>query len=194
MQSVQAGLPCSESLAVLAQPLANGCPLDPRLAASLYHALSQRVAVLSIASSPGRVCLAGESLDWIIGGPSVVGAIELRFDVGIGFAGEFELATGEPLNMRQFWQGSTSGPSSTGDTALGFLGGLGPCVDTALQAGAPGAKLTDSGMGRCVFALCEEARAEAIVPALKNLPVQSCICSFTALGTARHLVPPLEFQ
>ena len=30
------------------------------------------------ASSPGRVCLAGESLDWMIGGPSVTAAIPLR--------------------------------------------------------------------------------------------------------------------
>lgn len=31
-----------------------------------------------IASSPGRVCFAGESLDWMIAGPSIVGAIDLR--------------------------------------------------------------------------------------------------------------------
>jgi len=33
---------------------------------------------ITTASSPGRVCLAGESLDWMMGGPSIVGAIDLR--------------------------------------------------------------------------------------------------------------------
>lgn len=35
------------------------------------------------ASAPARICLAGESLDWMIGGPSVVAALPLRTTVAI---------------------------------------------------------------------------------------------------------------
>jgi len=42
-----------------------------------YYNMNKEVTFTS-ASSPGRVCLAGESLDWMIGGPSIVGAIGLR--------------------------------------------------------------------------------------------------------------------
>lgn len=37
----------------------------------------------SRSSAPGRICLAGESLDWMINGPSIVGAIDLRTHVVI---------------------------------------------------------------------------------------------------------------
>ena len=37
----------------------------------------------SRSSVPGRICLAGESLDWMINGPSIVGAIDLRTHVFI---------------------------------------------------------------------------------------------------------------
>src|SRR3990167_3559352 len=33
------------------------------------------------ASATGRICLAGENLDWMISGPSIVGAIDLRTKV-----------------------------------------------------------------------------------------------------------------
>lgn len=36
-----------------------------------------------LASAPGRICLAGESLDWMTGGPSIVAAIDLRTTVSI---------------------------------------------------------------------------------------------------------------
>lgn len=52
------------------------------------------------ASVPGRLCLAGESLDWMIGGPSVVAAVPLRTRVTTWHAGgspALALSSGSPL-------------------------------------------------------------------------------------------------
>ncbi|WP_067839754.1 mevalonate kinase family protein [Nocardia lijiangensis] len=52
------------------------------------------------ASAPGRVCLAGESLDWMTGDPSIVSAIPLRTNVTAYSShrpGPIELRAGAPL-------------------------------------------------------------------------------------------------
>lgn len=52
------------------------------------------------ASAPARICLAGESLDWMINGPSVVAAIPLRTTVRItrGTGDAVLLRAAEPIN------------------------------------------------------------------------------------------------
>lgn len=56
------------------------------------------------ASAPGRICLAGEDLDWIVG-PSVLAAIDLRVNVTVRAAadgaGELVLESGSPFGVRQ---------------------------------------------------------------------------------------------
>jgi mevalonate kinase len=56
------------------------------------------------ASAPGRICLAGEDLDWIIG-PSVLAAVGLRISVTVRAAahgsGELVLESGSPFAIRQ---------------------------------------------------------------------------------------------
>ena len=52
------------------------------------------------ASAPGRICLAGESLDWMTGDPSIVSAIPLRTTVTVRPAyrpGSIELRAAAPL-------------------------------------------------------------------------------------------------
>lgn len=56
------------------------------------------------ASSPGRVCLAGESLDWMIKGPSIVGAIDLRVHASvqsISQAGQIIFRSAEPFKSER---------------------------------------------------------------------------------------------
>ena len=54
-------------------------------------------------SVPGRVCLGGESLDWMIRGPSVVGAIPLRTHVEVSPPADgrptLRITSGSPLQM-----------------------------------------------------------------------------------------------
>jgi mevalonate kinase len=53
------------------------------------------------AAAPGRICLAGESLDWMIGGPSVVATISLRTRVSAHLADtcqELTMLSGPPIN------------------------------------------------------------------------------------------------
>ncbi|WP_081877903.1 mevalonate kinase family protein [Nocardia brasiliensis] len=55
-------------------------------------------------SAPGRVCLAGESLDWMTGGESIVAAIPLRTRVTVRSApacepGSVELRAGPPFHL-----------------------------------------------------------------------------------------------
>ena len=49
---------------------ARNTAVTPRAPLRSYHAVS--------ASAPGRICLAGESLDWMTGGPSITAAIPQR--------------------------------------------------------------------------------------------------------------------
>lgn len=52
------------------------------------------------ASAPGRICLAGEGLDWMVRGQSVVAAIDLRTTVSFdpaGDDGKIHLVSGEPV-------------------------------------------------------------------------------------------------
>jgi galactokinase len=54
------------------------------------------------ASAPGRVCLVGESLDWMVRGESVVAAVPLRTTVTVGTSprgGPVTLRSGHPLRM-----------------------------------------------------------------------------------------------
>src|SRR6516225_1604869 len=56
---------------------------------------------LAYASVPGRICLAGESLDWMVGGSSIVASIPLRTRVRAWRSPEstaFVLRSGLPLN------------------------------------------------------------------------------------------------
>ncbi len=50
-----------------------------------------RSSVTVTASAPGRVCLAGESLDWMTGDPSIVSAIPLRTSVTVHSSGRPDL-------------------------------------------------------------------------------------------------------
>lgn len=52
------------------------------------------------ATSPGRICFAGESLDWMIGGPSIVGAIDLNAQVSVANHNDsaFIIRSGEPFS------------------------------------------------------------------------------------------------
>lgn len=57
--------------------------------------------LITTASAPGRVCLGGESLDWMIKGPSVVGAIDLRIRTVVtsnSEPDEYHLQAAQPLN------------------------------------------------------------------------------------------------
>lgn len=56
------------------------------------------------AAVPARICLAGESLDWMIGGPSVVAAIGLRTEVTATVNHRSQLVrltAGEPVNVQR---------------------------------------------------------------------------------------------
>ncbi len=57
------------------------------------------------ASAPGRVCLAGESLDWMTGGDSITAAISLRTTVTVrthaASTSGLRLAAGTPIHMRR---------------------------------------------------------------------------------------------
>lgn len=53
-------------------------------------------------SAPGRICLAGESLDWMVAGPSVVAAINRRTRVTahlVGTAPGLTVRSGPPVNI-----------------------------------------------------------------------------------------------
>lgn len=53
------------------------------------------------ASAPGRLCLAGESLDWMTGGSSVVAAVPLRTRVSAWWApggDALALSSGAPVH------------------------------------------------------------------------------------------------
>lgn len=50
---------------------------------------------VAVASAPGRLCLAGESLDWMMGGRSLVAAVPLRTTVAVTLS-----ACPEPLLLR----------------------------------------------------------------------------------------------
>jgi len=53
------------------------------------------------AAAPGRICLAGESLDWMIGGPSVVATISLRTSAAahlVDTSHELTIRSGPPVN------------------------------------------------------------------------------------------------
>ncbi len=52
-------------------------------------------------AAPGRICLAGESLDWMIGGPSVAAAISLRTRASAHLADtsqELTIRSGPPVD------------------------------------------------------------------------------------------------
>src|SRR6266571_4641587 len=57
-----------------------------------------------IASAPGRVCLAGEDIDWI-SGPAILGAIGLRIRVSVKSLSRnvdfVELTSGDPFNLKR---------------------------------------------------------------------------------------------
>jgi mevalonate kinase len=68
------------------------------------------------ASAPGRICLAGESLDWMVAGPSVVAAIERRTWVSmhlVDTAADLLIRSGAPVDASRIVAG----------TALGELAG-----------------------------------------------------------------------
>lgn len=57
------------------------------------------------ASAPGRVCLAGESLDWMTGGDSITAAISLRTTVTVrtnaASSSALRLSAGVPIHLRR---------------------------------------------------------------------------------------------
>src|SRR3989337_252629 len=61
--------------------------------------------IFAAASAPGRICLAGESLDWMTGGPSIVAAVDLRTSVSIKpFSQEspfISIYSGNPFNAEK---------------------------------------------------------------------------------------------
>lgn len=62
---------------------------------------STRARSVVTASAPGRICLAGENLDWMIGGPSVVAAIPLRTRVTVWRAAKLPIlvfSSGSPFD------------------------------------------------------------------------------------------------
>jgi mevalonate kinase len=53
-------------------------------------------------AAPGRICLAGESLDWMVGGPSVVAAIDRRTRVSahvVDTCADLTIRSGPPVNI-----------------------------------------------------------------------------------------------
>jgi mevalonate kinase len=59
-------------------------------------------ASMVAASAPGRICLVGESLDWMIRGESVVAAVPLRTTVTVGTSrhgGPVTLRSGHPMRL-----------------------------------------------------------------------------------------------
>lgn len=63
---------------------------------------------------------------------------------------------------------------------------LDQCVETCLQGGAYGAKLTGSGMGGCMFALASEDNSERIKQALSELPVKVYLTNISKKGILLH--------
>ena len=56
----------------------------------------------TVASAPGRICLAGESLDWMVNGPSVVASIGLRTRVSahlVDTCADLRVHAGSPVNI-----------------------------------------------------------------------------------------------
>lgn len=99
------------------------------------------------ASVPARVCLAGESLDWMIGGPSVVAAISLRTEVtAIVDHGSrhVRLVAGPPLNAQR-----TVAVDELGKLGGGTLDYLQACAGLVLTQGSGGELLsrTDAPVG-----------------------------------------------
>jgi mevalonate kinase len=91
------------------------------------------------ATVPARICLAGKSLDWMIGGPSVVAAIGLRTEVTATVnhrSGLVHLTANEPINDRR------TVPSQRLDQLAGDkLDYLQACATQVITDGA-GAELT----------------------------------------------------
>lgn len=59
-------------------------------------------ARVAVASAPGRICLAGESLDWMVAGPSVVAAINRRTTVAAHLTDTVQgltIQSGPPVNL-----------------------------------------------------------------------------------------------
>lgn len=74
-------------------------------------ARAPRAREVATASVPGRICLAGESLDWMTGGNSVTAAVPLRTRVTAWRAAGSDalaLISGPPLYRPRQWPRSPS--------------------------------------------------------------------------------------
>jgi mevalonate kinase len=63
-------------------------------------------------AAPGRICLAGESLDWMVGGPSVVAAIDRRTRVSahlVDTCAGLTIRSGPPVNVTRHITASALG-------------------------------------------------------------------------------------
>lgn len=95
-----------------------------------------RDAGIARATVPARICLAGESLDWMIGGPSVVAAINLRTEVSVTVNRHNQhvnLSAAEPLNARR-----TVRADQLGHLANDSLDYLQACAAQVLTEGTGG--------------------------------------------------------
>ena len=63
---------------------------------------------------------------------------------------------------------------------------LNVCIETALNNGALGAKLTGTGMGGCAFALTEKKMTERIIQSLSCLPVKTYVTNISNEGIVIH--------
>jgi mevalonate kinase len=130
-------------------------------------------------SVPARICLAGESLDWLAGGGSVVATIPLRTRVTAwraGPPGQLVLTSGVPLNQTQLVEPGSHGEYS--DVAPNHF--MSAAAQTALSPG--------SGQG-------------IVLTASTEIPVGAGVASSAAitlavaaasLGLANGLEPDLQ--
>ena len=99
------------------------------------------------ASAPGRICLAGESLDWMIGGPSIVAAVALRTQVTYTpgrYGHRLVLRSGAPLFRRRSVR-TTRLDTYPGDT-LDYLQAAGKVAADSIGRIHPGELLAQTDL------------------------------------------------
>jgi mevalonate kinase len=128
------------------------------------------------AAAPGRICLAGESLDWMTGGPSVVAAISLRTTASAHLADtcpELTIRSGPPINASRTI--ATAELGELADDRLAYVQAVAYLAGSSWPTPPAGAL---------------HLRSELPVGAGVSSSASATVATAAALLTAAHGVPP----